>query len=68
MDTMLETKHFPKKITKTIEGGNHFSIFHLRVRLFQETTAGIHHSRKIKFDCVARVVFKKNKGNSRKRA
>ena len=64
------------KITKTIERGNRFSIFHLHVRFctekawlsFQETTAEIHHSRKIRFDCVARVVFKKNKGNSRKRA
>ena len=63
-----------KKITKTIEGGNRFSIFHLHVRFctekawlsFQETTAGIHHSRKIRFDGVARVVFEKNKGNSRK--
>ena len=77
MDTMLETKHFLKKITKTIEGGSRFSIFHLHVRFnctekawlsFQETTARIHHSRKIRFDCVATVLFKKKKGNSRKKA
>ena len=69
MDTILETKHFPKKITKTIEGGNLFSIFHLHVRfctekawlLFLETTARIHHSRKIRFDCVARVVLRRIK-------
>ena len=36
MNTMLETKHFPLKITKTIEGGNRFSIFHLHVRFCTE--------------------------------
>ena len=55
MDTMLETRHFLQIITKTVERGNRFSVFHLHVRFctekawlsFQETTARIHHLRKI---------------------